>query len=121
MATVSELVTKHSKVPGDIKVRHCTWPKMEWARPYFQTRNGIFHGLNEDDNNIWLGTDNNFELYVEPKRKVKRAQYLLEWQNCRPEVTSVFFVDDDDVRRCFNSNLLIRLTRLTETEREFDK
>ena len=78
MATISELVAKHSKVPGDIRVTHSQWSELPAHNftPYFCDRFN-WYGLQNDDEvtgdmSRWNILDDDWELYTEPKPKVKR-------------------------------------------------
>lgn len=75
MSTISDLVSQHSKVPGDIRV--ITYGAVKyWFQPFFSTYQTdcscTFHGLNSAGNaDHHLDHYNkDWQLYTEPKPKV---------------------------------------------------
>lgn len=75
MATIKELIEKHSKVPGDLRITKPYWA-VEWLRPFFQDEKTDWHLLDQAGYAYtWpeatSGCD--WQLYQEPR--VKRAQY----------------------------------------------
>lgn len=74
MATIDELVAAHSKVPGDIKIRQNSWDSGEFFIPYFKDETYWF-GMNElSTSDQWMITKD-WELYTEPKKKIKLYKY----------------------------------------------
>jgi hypothetical protein len=69
MPTISELVAKHSKVPGDIVVKDGN----AIFYPYFQDNESLWHGLNSANKyDSWDDLDKEWQLYTEPKVPIKR-------------------------------------------------
>lgn len=127
MPTIKELVDKHSKVPGDIRVIHPDFNTGVWLRPYFHCElNKCWYGRNEVGNAMVVcdSLSPNFQLYEEPKPKVKRAQYLIvegEGRYHNPYTTADWYKDEDDARLGTSVFGHGQFIRLTETERDFDR
>jgi len=121
--TLDELITeltKDGKRPDEFRVRAVDHKPGYWFRPYFKA-NGRWHGVDDSGSYWWSGLDDDtFELYTEPKPKVKRAQYLLAYPGVNPFITDQLYIDEKQVRDQMAKNLII-CERLTETEREFDE
>jgi hypothetical protein len=117
MATIFELIAKHSKVPGDIKVRRPVWSGIAWFQPYYTDADGDFVGPAENGYTLTLtGLDPDYELYVEPKPKVKRWLWASLTANgwwVRPYYMTEADADADTMYRC--------KTRLDWSEQEFDE
>lgn len=70
MATISDLVAKHSKVPGDIRIQH--EDSNDWFQPFFFVQ-GSWFGRNSMDVAVsFYGDLHRWQLYTEPKKKVVR-------------------------------------------------
>jgi len=119
MATISELM--EGKKPGEIKVRNLYG---DIFIPYFKS-DVLWHGLNG-----YIGKATNFldsrtswQIYTEPKPKVKRAQYLVEVDYSVPLITPQFYENDAEAMDAHfvPDGSECRVTRLTETEREFEE
>lgn len=64
----------------------------------------------------------NFDLYTEPKPKVKRAQYLVHIKGFDPYITDTLHANEKSVQsRNLTGNPFVICERLMETEREFDE
>ena len=108
------------KRPGEIKVCNEYYHKGAYFIPYFQSVYGNWHGLREDGTNDYYITNSDcWEIYTEPKPKVKRAQYLFINSESLPAVKDQFFVDDAEALKWAALNT--KVIRLPETEREFDE
>lgn len=124
MPTLDELIAEHTKDgkrPDDIRVRQSDWRPEAWFRPYFKSQYGCWYGLNQDGTQrSFTPVEEDFELYTEPKPKVKRAQYLLAYPGVNPFITDQLYIDEKQVRDQMAKNLII-CERLIETERDFDE
>lgn len=124
MPTLDELIAEHTKDgkrPDDIRVRQSDWRPEAWFRPYFKSR--WWYGLNQDGTQrSFTAVEEDFELYTEPKPKVKRAQYLVHIKGYDPYITDILHTDEKSVQlRNLTVNPFILCERLMETEREFDE
>lgn len=73
MPTISELVKQHSKVPGDIRVYDKEHPVDGWFRPYYLSDDtGDWRGISSVSGDDIYDNYRDYELYTEPKPKVKR-------------------------------------------------
>lgn len=121
MPTIKELVDKHSKVPGDIRITHPEFIRFDWLKPFFVAK-GTWYGTDREDKLASLHDDNDegYELYEEPKPKVKRAQYMFYPHSEQPPwLTSSFFKDTEEAYQHVPGKGI--LVRLDETELEFDR
>jgi hypothetical protein len=122
MPTISELVDKHSKVPGDIRV-HDPECEDDWQpyRPFMKDRQEDWHCLDVDGSHQEMNAESDcWQLYTEPKPKVMRAQYLV--YRCgdeRPFTTNHWYYDDADLKDDYDSSGLQSYQRLQE--REFER
>jgi hypothetical protein len=119
MASIKELVEKHSKVPGDIKIAHEVMPIR--FRPFFLSSiSGYWFGRADDGGAVQHnGNDTQWKLYTEPKPKVKRAQYLVKYESSSvPFISDCLWESEEEARIVYPA---AKLTRLPETEREFDE
>ena len=134
MATISELVAKHSKIPGDIRVRHRAWSDWEWFQPFYTLLRETFgprqyRGGGYDKCHIYLCDEDEWELYTEPKKvKVRRAQYLIipGTSSLLPFITDTMYKDEDEC--VYHETLpsssirnIYKVVRLLETEKEFEE
>ena len=77
MSTIDELINKErsgSKFiqDGSFKVRRPDWPPANYFLPYFKTYgNSYWHGIDEDKDATNVSVTDDFEIYEEPKPKVK--------------------------------------------------
>jgi hypothetical protein len=53
MATINELVSKYSKVPGDIRVSNLDYVNGEWFTPFY-TVGGVWYGVDETGKHYWI-------------------------------------------------------------------
>ena len=121
MATIAELVKKHSKIPGDIRVRFGLGVDIFW--PYFQDNLGIWVGKNDLNQIKYVpGITDSRELYPEPKPKVKRAAYaIFRRGRSYPVQTMGMFKDDAEFLSKFNDLTDSNYYRIASTEVEFDQ
>jgi hypothetical protein len=113
------------KKPGEIKVRKSDYGEGRYFIPYFRTTYDSWHGLHEDEtNNYYAANVDLWELYTEPKPKVKRALYVivpLDEIN-QPRLYSFYCKDEVEVYECLGiSPIRFKCIRLPETEMEFDE
>jgi hypothetical protein len=98
MATISELVAKHSKVPGDIKVRRqCRGPS-DWFRPYFPIGDEWWRGQSFITPDARVSSEfNDWQLYTEPKPKIKRWLWAdpVIGTHCTPRMSGHFYTEDE--------------------------
>ena len=120
MATLNELM--EGKKPGEIKVQLKSFLPEQYFVPHFQSICTLWHGINESGDYERYDEDlRDWQLYTEPKPKVKRAQYIVisDFYGL-PHRTTGFFKDDDEAREnCPGTKK--KVERLPETEREFDE
>lgn len=117
MATIKELVDKHSKIPGDILVCEMSAAFEVWFRPFFQNDKGDWVGPSKwNSEDVWPEHDNH-RIYIEPKQKVKRWLWAYfssgEWKQ------HPFYYTDAQVRVSAISQYPFK--KLTNTEQEFDE
>jgi hypothetical protein len=121
MATLDKLM--EGKGPGEIKVRKSSYGEDGYFIPYFRSIYDTWHGLRDDETNDYYDANYDcWELYTEPKPKVRRAQYLMQnlIADRRPFQTYEFFRDDAEAAAAFGSLVMV-IGRVVETEREFDE
>lgn len=122
MATISELVEKYSKVPGDLRLKRVGWGATHWFAPYYASEYGNLHGLNEKGQSCAYSPDSSeWKLWQEPKRKRKMAPYLLRRSDGLVQLSLVFYETDIEAGKDWEGtrNLIIR--RMTELEVEVDE
>src|SRR5574338_410160 len=100
--TLDELITeltKDGKRPDELRLGRVNWGNGWWFRPYFRTRTGDWYGIDRAiEKDAYHGSADGFELYTEPKPKVKRAQYLLAYRGMNPFITDQLYIDEKRVR-----------------------
>jgi hypothetical protein len=107
------------KKPGQIRVRKAGYREDKYFVPYFLSILGNWHGIHQDGAaDSFYGEGDYWQLYTEPKPKVKRAQYMI-FYGANPLQTPNYFRDDEEVWSDYPS--VKRIERLPETEREFDE
>ena len=118
MATLNQLM--EGRRPGEIKVCKLSLGGGSYFIPYFQNVYGRWHGLREDGTNEDYAANNNlWEIYTEPKPKVKRAQYIINRSHHLPFVSPILFKDEVEARKLYPDAVTVE--RMSETEREFDE
>lgn len=126
MPTLEELIAEHTKDgkrPDELRLGRVNWGNGWWFRPYFRTRTGDWYGIDRAiEEDAYHGSADGFELYTEPKPKVKRAQYLVHIKGYDPYITDTLHANEKSVQlRNLTGNPFVICERLTETEREFDE
>lgn len=120
MPTIAELVAAHSKVPGDIRITR--WGHAFWYQPVYQIDGNWYGPTQQNPCEAYPNSDQpnggGWHLYPEPRPKVKRAQYLIEEKGKYPALSTMLFSDLKEAEFCYGG---VTLTRLMETEREFDE
>lgn len=131
MATIDELLAKHSKIPGDI------WVGIEGNkfRPFFKSKDDDFVGLDnqgsecsqdniQDDYPDDRPVENEWEFlgyYEQPKSKVKRALYAIYLGGDSPPYMPPRFYKNHAECRQHQTEKVVMVTRLMWSEMEFEQ
>ncbi len=119
MKTIDELM--EGQEPGSIKIRRSYWVEDIYFIPFFKTKPGTWHGLDEDEYGFYYeGNNEGWILYIPPKRKVKMWQWLVEGTGTPPYTTVEFYPDKQTAQDYYVSNILQKLEH-TEIEVETDE
>lgn len=125
LSTIDELM--EGKKPGEIKIRQIGWDSKKWFQPFFAT-SGEWTGILNNESgtpyrSVWYGDEALWQLWSEPKKKVKRWQWAVWFKDlAAPKSSSTFFTSEEEARAAIvdESNIKI-MQRLDFTEQEFDE
>ena len=119
--TLKELIEKYG---WQVKFKVKDFPDDDWFKPYFKDRSGDFWGLDSEGNSThWLKSDRHkWELYTEPKKKVKVYQYMFKNKSFWLE-TYGFYKDAEAFKKDYpNVKQFKRLDRtMEEVDEEIDE
>lgn len=113
MSSLKELIEGNSKVPGDIKVKKGDWKPDRYFTPYYNI-DGSVYGIRAINIYTFRGAstgsvsyntnDGPWELYVEPKKKVKLYRYLLKSTSSETFKISTYLYPSWDAAARSNAN-----------------
>jgi hypothetical protein len=129
MATIGYLVTTHSKVPGDIKLRRSDWGEGPWFAPYFLTaKDASWYGVVSWSHRASYFSDDvmsimgdKWELWQEPKKKKKIAPYLMRRNDGRIFMTSAFHETEAGAMEDWDKDHFTIIRRIQELEVEVEE
>lgn len=95
MATIDELM--EGKKPGEIKVRRRSWSEEVYFTPYFKEAD-VWYGLRNSYHDFWSGDVDEYEIYREPKPKVRRYLWAFKSLNDKQWMLETTFATEEEYK-----------------------
>ena len=112
MATIRELI-KGKELP--LKIR-CADLSSEWVMVTHANNTSCLTTDSNGNHNGWLLSSENWELYIEPKKKVKVALYAYRNNSGSYATTMYMYKDDEHFQRMNSSYKIIKRLDFSEIE-----